>query len=71
MNNIERHRLNVLADPTICHICEKPALPGVDEFGGHTCAECRVRLVAARKRLALQGAQGIAYTELPPRSDAL
>lgn len=69
MNSINRHRLNVIADPTICHLCEKPALPGVDEFGGHSCAVCRARLEEARRRLALQGERGDAYSQRLPRAD--
>lgn len=64
MGSSDIHRARVLADSTICHICEEhPALAGRDEFGGHTCVECRQQLVKMRKRHAQTGGYSERYTK--------
>ncbi len=41
---------------TLCYICTaRTPLPGKDEFGGHSCQQCRDDLASMRLRYALAG----------------
>ncbi len=53
-NNLTDKQKAAIQAGTLCYICSTRApLPGKDEFGGHSCQECRNDLASMLLRYAL------------------
>ena len=57
-NNLTDAQKAAIQAGTLCYVCLiREPLPGKDEFGGHSCQQCRNDLASMRLRSALAGGE--------------